>query len=228
MKEEKELRNLIIDIGKRLYQRGYVAGRDGNISVLSGDEIIATPSDVSKGYMTPDMLVKVDLLGNKKEGYLEASSELKMHLEVYRRRKDVKAVVHAHPPYSTSFAVAGLSLEKPILSEVILTLGKVPLTEYATPSTIEVPEVVGRYIINCNALLLANHGALTVGEDLYHAYYRMETLELFAQISLLTKILGRENVLDKEKIAKLEEIKVKTRSPSCLECGACFVRRESN
>ena len=137
--------------------------------------------------MTPDMMVVTDLAGRKISGERNASSELKMHLAVYELRPDVQAVVHAHPPLATGFAVAGIALDKAVLAEVICTLGSIPIADYATPSTAELPAAVARYIKAHDGLLLANHGALTVGSDLYNAYYKMETVEHFAQISLVAR-----------------------------------------
>ena len=147
--------------------------------------MLTTPKSVSKGFMTPDMMVVVDLDGKKVSGDREASSELMMHLEVYRQRPDVKAVVHAHPPLATGFAVAGMPLDRAVLAEVICTLGSIPIVDYATPSTPELPSAVRQYIKAHDGLLLANHGALTVGPDVYGAYYKMETVEHFAKISLV-------------------------------------------
>ena len=140
--------------------------------------------------MTPDMMCVTDLAGRKIQGDRDPSSEMLMHLEVYRQRPDVKAVVHAHPPTATGFAVAGIPLDRAVLAEVLTTLGSIPLAEYATPSTAELPEAVRKYIKAHDGMLLANHGALTVGGDLYSAYYKMETIEHFAKISLVARMLG--------------------------------------
>jgi L-fuculose-phosphate aldolase len=183
MADLDRLRADIVEIGKRLYTRGYCASNDGNITIrFADDRILTTPKSVSKGYMTPDMMVVVDLDGKKIAGDREASSELLMHLEVYRQRPDVKSVVHAHPPLATGFAVAGVSLDRAVLAEVICTLGSIPIVDYATPSTPELPAAVRQYIKTHDGLLLANHGALTVGTDVYSAYYKMETVEHFAKI----------------------------------------------
>jgi hypothetical protein len=130
-----------------------------------------------------------------------------MHLEVYRQRPDVNAVVHAHPPTATGFAVAGIPLDKAVLAEVLTTLGSVPIAEYATPSTQELPEAVRKYIKAHDGMLLANHGALTVGADLFGAYYKMETIEHFAKISLVARTLGRENVLSREEVTRLQGLR---------------------
>jgi L-fuculose-phosphate aldolase len=147
-----------------MYARGYVASNDGNISIrLDDTTILTTPKSVSKGFMTPDMMVVVGLDGKKIRGTRDASSELLMHLEVYKNRPDVRAVVHAHPPIATGFAVAGIPLDRAVLAEVVTTLGSIPIAEYGTPSTPELPAAVRKYIKAHDGLLLANHGALTIG-----------------------------------------------------------------
>ena len=179
-----------------MYARGYTASNDGNISVrLGADRLLMTPKSVCKGFMTPDMMCITDLDGRKLQGDRDPSSEMLMHLEVYRQRPDVQAVVHAHPPIATGFAVAGIPLDRAVLAEVLTTLGSIPIAEYATPSTQELPEAVRKYIKAHDGMLLANHGALTVGADLFAAYYKMETIEHFAKISLVARLLGRENLI---------------------------------
>jgi L-fuculose-phosphate aldolase len=166
-----------------------------------------TPKSVCKGFMTPDMMCVTDLDGRKLKGERDPSSEMLMHLEVYRQRPDVQAVVHAHPPTATGFAVAGIPLDRAVLAEVLTTLGSIPIAEYATPSTQELPEAVRKYIKAHDGMLLANHGALTVGNDLFAAYYKMETIEHFAKISLVARTLGRENVLSREEVARLQGLR---------------------
>lgn len=198
----------IVEIGRRLYQKGLVVATEGNISIrISENALLTTPQGVNKGSMTVDQIVKTDLKGVKLEGELDPSSELKMHLAVYYARPDIKATLHAHPPVATGFAVAGLALDKWVLPEVVVTLGAAPLVEYATPTTDELATLVSRYILKYDALLLANHGALTVGIDLLNAYHKMETLEQFARISLVARLLGNENVLSQENVDKLMEIR---------------------
>src|ERR671913_1112122 len=167
MKAEEQARADIVEVGRRLWQRGFVASNDGNISVrLDEARLITTPKNVSKGFMTPEMMVVTDLSGKKVSGERDPSSELLMHLEVYRNRPDVRAVVHAHPPLATGFAVAGIPLDRAVLAEVITTLGSIPIAEYGTPSTAELPDAVRKYIKAHDGMLLANHGAVTVGADL--------------------------------------------------------------
>ena len=212
----------IVEVGRRLYARGFVASNDGNITIrVAEDRLLTTPKSVSKGFMTPDMMVVVDMDGRKVSGTRDASSELKMHLEVYRQRPDARAVVHAHPALATGFAVAGVPLDRAVLAEVICTLGSIPIAEYATPSTEELPHAVRRYIKAHDGLLLANHGALTVGGDVYAAYYKMETIEHFARISLTARLLGGERLIAQEEVLRLQNLRglygIASPAPICLD-----------
>jgi len=208
MKREEQLRAEIVEVGRRLWARGYVASNDGNISVrLDEHRLLATPKSVSKGFMTPDMMVMTDLSGRKLAGDRDASSELLLHLAVYDLRPDVQAVVHAHPPLATGFAVAGIALDRAVLAEVVTTLGSIPIADYGTPSTAELPDAVRKYIKVHDGLLLANHGALTVGGDLLGAYYKMETVEHFAHISLVARLLGRERLLSRDEVTRLQGLR---------------------
>ncbi len=204
-----EAREMICEIGRRVYNRNYVAANDGNISVKVGlNEIWTTPTGVSKGYMTPDMMVKMDLSGQVLSGNLKPSSEVKMHLRVYNENPEVNAVVHAHPPVATSFAIAGIPLDKPVLPEAIVLLGNVPVAPYALPGTQEVPDSIAPYCKTHNAVLLANHGALTWGRDLMEAYFRMESLEHYATILMYSNnILKKANELNHSQIADLIKIR---------------------
>lgn len=228
MVSEYEIRKQICEIGKRIYMNGFVAANDGNISVrISDNEIITTPTGVSKGYMTPDMLVKVNMNGDviSASGKYKPSSEIKMHLRVYKEREDVKSVVHAHPPYGTSFAIAGVSLNKPIMPEAVISLGCVPIAEYGTPSTNEIPEAISKYLQNYDALLLENHGALSYGADLMTAYFKMESLEFYAKLTFISTLLGGPKELNETQVEKLYEIRRKLgvtgRHPAdlCKEVG---------
>lgn len=198
-------REAVCQVGKLLYDRGYVAANDGNISVLAEPgRLLITPSGVSKGRMIPDMLLVTDLDGNVLEGNRHPSSEGKMHLAVYRHRPDVRAVVHAHPPVSTAFAACRRGLEEPCLSELVAGLGKVPCTpKFAMLSTDEVPESILPYLPDHNALLLANHGALAWGGDLWAAFDRMETVEHTAKILLNAYLLGGAVPLTDAEIERL-------------------------
>jgi L-fuculose-phosphate aldolase len=206
---DQEAKEMICEIGRRVYNRNYVAANDGNISVKVGlNEIWTTPTGVSKGYMTPDMMVKMDLSGNILSGTMKPSSEVKMHLRVYNENPEVNAVVHAHPPVATSFAIAGIPLDKPVLPEAIVLLGNVPVAPYALPGTQEVPNSIAPYCKTHNAVLLANHGALTWGRDLMEAYFRMESLEHYANILMHSNhILKKANELNCSQIADLIKIR---------------------
>jgi len=220
MTTESSLRADIVEVGRRMYARGYTASNDGNISArLGADRLLMTPKSVCKGFMTPDMMCITDLDGRKLQGDRDPSSEMLMHLEVYRERPDVQAVVHAHPPIATGFAVAGIPLDRAVLAEVLTTLGSIPIAEYATPSTRELPDAVRKYIKAHDGMLLANHGALTVGGDVYSAYFKMETIEHFAKISLVARLLGREHLISREEVNRLQQLRgsygIKAPAPIC-------------
>lgn len=186
----------IARVCRRLYERGLVAGPDGNVSVrLHDGSIVVTPSGMSKVDVTPDDLVLVDPEGRVLDGKGNPSSELRMHLRIYERRADVSAVVHAHPPTATGFAVAGESFMAPVLPEVILQMGEVPIVRYATPGTAELADSFDPYLARHDAFLMANHGATTVGPTLEVAHQRMESLEHAARIILAARMLGRVNEL---------------------------------
>jgi len=204
-----EAKEAIIEVGKRMYNKGFVASNDGNISIKVGPNALwTTPTGVSKGYMTPDILVKVDLTGEVILGHCKPSSELKMHLRVYNENPDVIAVTHAHPPVATSFAIAGIELDRAILPEAVVNLGTVPIAHYATPGSQEVPNSIAPFCRSHNAVLLANHGALTWGKDVFEAYYRLESLEYYATVLMYTgNIIGKANELSSEQISKLIQIR---------------------
>lgn len=221
--DEPQARKLIVEIGKLLYEKSYVVSSDGNISCrLDENRILTTPTMTGKGRMTEDSLAVTDLDG-KPLNDKKASSELAMHLLIYRMRPDINAVCHAHPPHGTAFSVAGLAIDAPILSEVILTLGCVPLTAYGTPSTSELTESMKPFVAHHNALLMANHGAVAYGADLWQAFDRLETLEHTAKIAILSRALGGANDLPQGAIEKLINIREKagylTESARCQACG---------
>jgi L-fuculose-phosphate aldolase len=222
MTRDEQLRADLVEVGRRLYARAYVASNDGNISVrLDENRLLTTPRSVSKGFMTPDMMVTTDFTGRKLAGDRDPSTEIMMHLVVYELRPEVQAVVHAHPPIATGFAVAGIPLSRAVLAEVVTTLGSVPIAEYGTPSTRELPDAVRKYIRAHDGLLLANHGALAVGSDLFNAYYKMETIEHFARISLVARLLGRENLLSREEVVRLQGLRgmygISAPAPICAD-----------
>ena len=210
---EKQAKKAIIDIGQRMYVRGFVAANDGNISVRTGEnEVWATPTGVSKGYMKKKMLVKVDLDGTLLEGTYKPSSELKMHLRAYRENEALRSVCHAHPLVCTCFAVAGIPLSTPVLAEAVITLGEVPVAPYAELGSEEVPEVIAPYCHTHSGILLANHGAVTWAQDPYAAYYRLESMEHSARILLVTdKLLGKQTLLTGEQIDALLAMREKFR-----------------
>lgn len=208
-----DLENLkaeICDVCHKMWQLGWVAANDGNVSVkLEDGTFLATPTGISKSFITPEKLVRIDDTGKVLEGIegYKPSSEIKMHLRCYKEREDVGAVVHAHPPTATGYAVAGKSLDEYSMIETVIAIGSIPLTPYGTPSTNEVPEAIAPFLKEHDVLLLQNHGALTVGCDLITAYYRMETLELFSKISLTAHMLGGAKEIPMPQIDKLMDLR---------------------
>jgi len=221
--DEQTARREIVRIGRLMYDRSYVVSSDGNISALLDDgRVVATPTMTCKGRMTEEALAITDISG-KRLSDQKPSSELAMHLLIYRERPDVKAVCHAHPPHGTAFAVAGLAIDQPILSEVILTLGCVPLASYGTPSTEELTEAMRPLVKHHNALLMANHGAVAYGADLWQAWDRLETLEHTAKIAILSRALGGSKNLPADAIEKLINVREAagylTEAARCQACG---------
>lgn len=203
---DRKLREEICDICHKMWQLGWVAANDGNVSVkLPDGTFLATPTGMSKSFITPEKLVHID----REAHILEAaegcrpSSEIKMHLRCYAEREDVGAVLHAHPPATTGYAVANKALDEYSMIETVIALGSIPVTPYGTPSTYEVPDAIAPYLGRHDAVLLQNHGALTVGADVATAYYRMETLELFAKISLNAHLLGGAQEISRDNIDRL-------------------------
>lgn len=198
----------IIEVGRRLDQLGYVPATDGNISVrLSSREIVATTSGVRKGFLQPRDLVVIDPEGQVLRGAGRPSTEIQMHLRIYRDRPDAMAVVHAHPPTATGFAVAGIPLTACVLPEVVATIGAVPLAPYATPSTADLPESIAPFIRDHDAILLANHGVVAFAPTLFDAANRMETVEQFARILFVATTLGQVNRLTGGQVDQLNEIR---------------------
>ncbi|MDR3318729.1 MAG: class II aldolase/adducin family protein [Clostridiales bacterium] len=238
MINEFEVKKEICEIGKRIYNQGMVAANDGNVSVkIAPGEFLCTPTGVSKGFMTPDYICKVDDTGKviqANKGF-KPSSEIKMHMRVYRERPDVMSVVHAHPIFATSFAIAGIPLTQPIMPEAIITLGCVPIAEYGTPSTDEIPDAVSKYLQHFDAVLLENHGALTYSDSLLNAYHKMESVEFYAKLLFNARLLGGPKELSQAQVERLYEIRrqfglkgkhpadmcVRTGDTSCHNCGGC-------
>ena len=227
-KSDFEIKKEICEIGRRIYQDGFVAANDGNISVKVDDNtFFVTPTGVSKGYMTPDMICKVDKdLKLKEPNKWKPSSEAKMHLRVYQERPDVNSVVHAHPPIATSFAIAGIPLDKLIMPEAVIFLGGVPIAEYGTPSTMEIPDSLMPYIQDYDAILLANHGALSFGCDLNTAFFRMESTEFYAKLLMYARLLGGEKEIPCGEVKKLIELRknfnVPGHHPMEKLCPSCY------
>ncbi len=238
MASEYAIKQQICEIGKRIYDRGMVASNDGNISVKIGpDEFLCTPTGVSKGFMTPEYICKVNSKGEVIQAYegFKPSSEIKMHMRVYKERPDVESVVHAHPMYATSFAIAGIPLTDPIMPEAVIALGCVPIAEYGTPSTEEIPDAVSKYVQYFDAVLLENHGALAFSDSLLSAYHKMESVEFYAQLLYQSKVLGGPKHLSDAQVQRLYEIRRqfgmtgkhpadlcpnnKSGKPSCHSCG---------
>ena len=204
--EYQEIKEQICDICHKMWQLGWVAANDGNISVkLPDGSFFATPTGISKSFITPEKLVRIDGDGKVLEGLpgYRPSSEIKMHLRCYEEREDVGAVLHAHPPTATGYAVANKALDEYSMIETVIAIGSIPVTPYGTPSTYEVPDAIAPYLGEHDVVLLQNHGALAVGSDVLTAYYRMETLELFAKISLNAHLLGGAKEISRENIDRL-------------------------
>lgn len=195
----------IAEIGKRLYNKGFACGASGNISVKIEDYILITPSGFNLGEVEEADIIILDLDGNKIKGQKNPSSEKQMHVQIYKTRPDLKAIIHAHTPKASSFAVAGIPLDKALLSEAAVIIGNVPIAEYAMPSSDELANIVAGYFNDHNVVLMANHGVVTGGHELKETYFKLETLELYAEIFLWTKVLGKTNELSEENVKKLIE-----------------------
>jgi len=219
---DDQIRQQLVEIGRRMYEKSFVAANDGNLSYRLGDDhILTTPTGVSKGFMSPEQMVVVDIDGKVLSGG-KPSTELLMHLFFYRERPEVRAVVHAHPIYATGFATAGLSFDQCVSPEIIATLGSIPLAKYGTPSTNELPETLRPFVHLHDAILLANHGVVTAGKDLQDAYYKLERLEHYAHIIFIARLLGGERPLSKEDVEKLQAIRATYGqtglNPGCAIC----------
>lgn len=208
MPSERQYRDEIVRYGRMLHERFFVAGTDGNISVrLEDGTILCTPTCLNKGMMQPEDLVAVGANGEVVRGARGPSSEIAMHLLIYRMRPDINAVVHAHPPTATGYAAAGLALTQPLVSEIVITLREVPLAPYATPGSPALAESLRPLVPDHEAILMANHGVVTYGADLNNAYMNMETVEHFARVALVTHQLGRQQLLPESEVQKLLELR---------------------
>jgi L-fuculose-phosphate aldolase len=224
---EPKLKESICEIGRRVYAKGFAAANDGNISIrLNAREVMCTPTMVSKGYLKPEDICKVDYEGKQLAGVRKRSSEILLHLAVYKNRPDVQAVVHCHPPHATAFAVAHEPIPKCVLPEVEVFLGEVPIAVYETPGNQKFAETVVPYVKDCNTIILANHGTLTFGPDLEKAYWNSEIIDAYCRILILARQLGRVNYFSEEKTKELLELKkrlgyddVRFRKEGCSMCG---------
>lgn len=240
-KTEWDYRADVVEVCRRIYQKGFAAASDGNVSVrLAPDRILMTPSGLSKGFIAPDQLIVTDMAGRMVARHsgagrdLKPSSEIKMHLEAYSQRPDIGAVVHAHPPVATACTLAGVSLARCVLPEVVVTLVAIPTAGYATPSTEEVPASISSLIQRHDALLLERHGALTVGKDVFEAYFRLEKVEHTAEVTLAAYQFGRRRPrsLNADEIQRLQAVRDEMALPrrdlaaeACGGCRLCAQRR---
>ncbi len=199
-------KQLIVEIGKRLYDKNLISGYEGNISLKEGDKIYITPSGVCKGFLKQEDIIAINTEGEVVEGSGKPSSETKLHLKIYSKRRDIKAVVHAHPPVATGFACAGMGLEQSLTAETVLMFGSIPLAPYGTPSTEKLPQSIDNFL-EYNAILLANHGAVTFAENLEKAYFLMEQVEHYAKITLVANIVGNPATLPCDEVDKLMEMR---------------------
>jgi len=224
MTNEYEIKKQICEVGRRIYERNMAAANDGNISVKLNDrEWLCTPTGVSKGFMTPEYICKVDAKGNliQANGKYRPSSEIKMHMRVYEKRSDVNAVVHAHPSYATAFAIAGIPLTQPIMPEAIIFLGCVPIAEYGLPSTMEIPDNVEKYLEHYDAVLLESHGALTWGGDVLSAYHKMESVEFYAELLYKAKMLGGPKEINPTQVKRLYDLRKQMGIPGRHPADLC-------
>jgi len=224
MASQRQYREQIVRYGRMLHANGMVAATDGNLSVRLGPErILVTPTCMSKGAMRASDLVVVDMEGRPVAGRRKVSSEIAMHLLIYRLRPDVKGIVHAHPPTATGFAAAGMALNQPLVCEVVIGLGSIPLAKYGTPGTPELTEALEPLVPQYDALLMSNHGVVAYGGDLDQAYMKMETVEHFARIALVTHLLGRQQPLGETELEKLIVARAKYGAQSAAPMPLSFL-----
>lgn len=225
---EYKLKEQICEIGRRLYNRGFAAANDGNITIRLNDrEVLCTPTMVSKGFMKPEDICKVDYDGKQLAGTKRRTSEVLLHLAIYKRRPDVMAVVHCHPPHATAFAVAGEPIPKCVLPEVEVFLGEVPTAEYETPGGLKFAETVVPHLDQSNTILLANHGTVTFGPTLENAYFNSEIIDAYCKILILARQVGRVNYFSNQQTQELLDLKKRLgyddarfhRGENCDLCG---------
>ena len=233
---EARLRDEIIRVCRLVYAKGFVAATDGNVSArLDADHILATPSGFSKGFIEAGELIVVDMDGRPIDDYrhrgakgLTVTSEILLHLEVYRQRPDAGAVVHAHPPKTVALSIAGIPIARCLLPEVLVTLGDIPVTDYATPASAEGPLAIRPYIADHDALVLQRHGSVTLGHDPFEAYLKLEKVEHAAEITLILRQLGVDAPIPPAEAARLLDVRRQKGLPVgeelvgvCHGCGAC-------
>jgi L-fuculose-phosphate aldolase len=226
MKSEREYRQDIVEVCRRMYEREYISGGDGNVSIRVGsDRILSTSSGVNKGFINARDVIVTDLSGKKLQGDGKPTTEIFLHIEAYKKREDIRSVIHAHPPYTIAFSIAGLKLPQCVMPEIIMIFGAIPTTPYATPCTMEGPEVISGLIGNCDAMILERHGTITVGETVFSAYDKLEKVEHSAHVSAIARGLGPVKPLPREEIRKLEELRdklgIKGKAYPCNNCGMC-------
>jgi L-fuculose-phosphate aldolase len=205
----EKIRDQVVNVSKMMYDKGMVNAFEGNVSVLKGDKIYITPSGICKGFLTPDMIVVTDMEGQVLEGKLKPSSELMLHINSYKHRPGIKSVVHAHSPHATAFALANLPIESKSYTEMIMLFEKIPLAEYGIPSTDEIFDGVKKYISDYDIVLLANHGIMAVGKDVYDAYFKLEAAESIAKVLILARQLGGEKELEPNQLKELQGLRKK-------------------
>lgn len=235
-KSEAEYRDDLIEVCKRIYAKGFVAASDGNVSIRLGqDRVLCTPSGFSKGYLKPEQLLIVNMagevVGSRSRAGLKPSSEILLHLECYRQRPEIGAVVHAHPPVAIACTIAGVSLAQCVIPEVIVTFGAIPTAPYATPGSPEGPNAVRELIANHDAILLDHHGTVTVGKDVFDAYFKLEKVEHAAEVTLAARQLGRVRGLPGPEVQKLLEIRRQMgrgEGPYCQQCDLCAILEQES
>jgi L-fuculose-phosphate aldolase len=230
MKSERECRQDIVEVCRRMHGRGFISGSDGNVSVrLGANRILSTPSGLNKGFIAPKDLIITDMEGTKLQGEHKPTTELFMHIEAYMRREDIGAVIHAHPPFTVAFSIAGQKLPQCVMPEIVMMFGSIPTAAYATPCTEEGPRVIADLIGSCDALIIERHGTLTVGENVFSAYDKLEKIEHSAQVSAAARQLGPVKPLPQEEIQKLlalrEKLGLKGKVYPCNKCGMCGTSR---
>ncbi len=224
---EFKLKEQMCEIGRRIYAKGFAAANDGNITIRIGpNEVLCTPTMVCKGFLKPEDICKVDMTGKQIAGTRKRTSEVLLHLAIFRERPDIKACVHCHPPYATAFAVAREPIPKCVLPEVEVFLGEVPIAEYETPGTQKFAETIVPFVKDCNTIILANHGTVTFGPDLEKAYWNSEIIDAYCKILMIAKSLGRVNYFTDQQTRELLDLKkrlgyddVRFRDASCAMCG---------